>query len=453
LVATGYLRLGPWDNSAGGFGEQERVRQQMLNDLVETTGAAFLGLSMSCCRCHDHKTDPLSQADYYRMRAFFEPVKFREDIALDLAPEQERLKKEIAAYEQRLTEARDAREKVIAPAKARIRDERVAGLTPEERELLATPADKQDKSAKKKIEALEKKVTPSDDELKKTLSAEEQKQLAEADARVQEAKAAPKPSLTLALLAADSEEAPKPTHVFFQGQLTEPREEVVPGLPSILDPNPAVMPAVLRPKSTGRRMALADWIASPQNPLTARVIVNRVWQAYFGEGLVATANDFGFAGARPTNPALLDWLAREFVREGWSLKRLHRLIVTSAAYRQERPQPRRLSAEQLRDAMLAVSGRLQLSEGGPPVWPSLPEEVLKANPAFLDDNKEKTKGLVPLAPGKTERSQHLSRAKTNRSRADDGDLRSPGQCDLLRPPHHIHCGSAGAYAAEQSIYR
>jgi cytochrome c553 len=129
LVATGYLRLGPWDNSAGGFGEQERVRQQMLNDLVETTGAAFLGLSMSCCRCHDHKTDPLSQADYYRMRAFFEPVKFREDVALDLAPEQERLNKEIAAYEQRVNETREARDKIVQPAKARIREERVAKLT------------------------------------------------------------------------------------------------------------------------------------------------------------------------------------------------------------------------------------------------------------------------------------------------------------------------------------
>jgi hypothetical protein len=231
---------------------------------------------------------------------------------------------------------------------------------------------------------------------------------------VQEAKAAPKPSLTVALVATDSEEPPKPTHIFFQGQLTEPREEVVPGLPSILNPNPAVMPAVLRPKSTGRRSALADWIATPQNPLTARVIVNRVWQAYFGSGLVATPNDFGFAGARPANPALLDWLAREFVREGWSLKKLHRLIVTSAVYRQDRPQtPRRLSAEQLRDAMLTVSGKLQPFEGGPPVWPSLPDEVLKANPAFLDDNKEKTKGWYPSPPEKLYvRSVYLVQKRT-----------------------------------------
>jgi cytochrome c553 len=401
LVATGYLRLGPWDNSAGGFGEQERVRQQMLNDLVETTGAAFLGLSMSCCRCHDHKTDPMSHADYYRMRAFFEPVKFRDDLPVDLAPEQERLNKEIAAYEKRLAQAREAREKVIAPTRERLRAERVARLSKEEQSLLQTPAKKQDKSAKKKIEGLEKKVTPPDEEVKKALSEEEQRKLAEADKHVQEAKAAPKPSLTFALLTTDAEEPAKPARVLFQGQLNDPREEVEPGVPSILDPNPAVMPAVLRPKSTGRRSALADWIASAENPLTARVIVNRVWQSYFGEGLVATPNDFGFAGAPPKNPALLDWLAREFVREGWSLKKLHRLILTSAEYQRERPQgPRRLSAEQLRDAMLAVSGRLQESNGGPPLWPSLPEEVLKANPAFLDDNKEKTKGWYPSPPEK-----------------------------------------------------
>jgi hypothetical protein len=216
------------------------------------------------------------------------------------------------------------------------------------------------------------------------------------------------------LLAGDAEEPPKPSRVLFQGQLNEPREEVVPGLPSILDPNPAAIPAVLRPKSTGRRTALANWIASPQNPLTARVIVNRVWQSYFGTGLVATPNDFGFAGAQPANPALLDWLAQEFVREGWSLKKLHRLILTSAAYRQARPEaPRRLSAEQLRDAMLAVSGRLQESQGGPPMWPALPEDVLKANPAFLDDNKEKTKGWYPSPPDKLNvRSIYLVQKRT-----------------------------------------
>ena len=197
----------------------------------------------------------------------------------------------------------------------------------------------------------------------------------------------------------DAEGEPAATHILYQGDLAQPREQVAPGFLSALDPNPAPIAKPLREKSTGRRTALADWIVSERNPLTARVLVNRVWQAYFGEGLVATANDFGLAGARPSDPALLDWLAREFVRGGWSLKKLHRLILTSATYRQSR-EPRRLTAEQLRDSMLTVAGRLVPCEGGPPVWPELPEEVLKANPAFLDDNAEKTKGWYPSPPEK-----------------------------------------------------
>jgi hypothetical protein len=161
-------------------------------------------------------------------------------------------------------------------------------------------------------------------------------------------------------------------------------------------------------------LTLADWIASTNNPLTARVLVNRVWQEHFGKGLVATPNDFGLAGARPTHPELLDWLANEFIRSGWSVKSLHRLIVTSATYRQasvaaakrnqsdaendllSRQDIRRLSAEQLRDSLLAVSGTLKLDHaGGPPIWPDLPPEILQANPAFLDDNETKTKGWYP----------------------------------------------------------
>ena len=148
-----------------------------------------------------------------------------------------------------------------------------------------------------------------------------------------------------------------------------------------------------------RELALADWLVSERNPLTARVLVNRVWQSHFGEGLVATPNDFGHAGARPSNPELLDFLAREFVRGGWSLKKLHRLIVTSAAYQRAAP-ARRLTAEALRDSMLAVAGRLTPCEGGPPVWPELPAEVLQASPATLDDNAEKTKGWYPSPPEK-----------------------------------------------------
>src|SRR6185503_1245486 len=141
-------------------------------------------------------------------------------------------------------------------------------------------------------------------------------------------------AFTLGLLMTDSEEKPAVTRILFQGNHKDEREPVEPGFISALDPNPAAIRKAANAKTTGRRSTLAEWIVSRENPLTRRVLVNRVWQGHFGRGLVATPNDFGLAGARPSHPELLDWLASEFVRQGWSLKKLHRLIVTSATYRQ-----------------------------------------------------------------------------------------------------------------------
>ena len=264
--------------------------------------------------------------------------------------------------------------------------------------MLALPEDRRDAAAKKKIAAIEKKITPSDDEVKAALGDDEKQRYTAADEEVQAIKKQAR-AFTTGLLATDENATPPVTHVLFQGDITKLREPVVPGFLSALDPNPAPIPKPARENSAGRRSALADWLVSPRNPLTARVIVNRVWQSYFGEGLVATPNDFGLAGARPSNPELLDFLARELVRGGWSLKKLRRLIVTSTTYRQA-GKPRRLTAEALRDSMLAVAGRLTPCEGGPPVWPALPAEVIQANPAILDDNAEKTKGWYPSPPEK-----------------------------------------------------
>lgn len=292
LLATSFLRLGPWDNSAKLFGEDNRVRHALMNDLVETTGTAFLGLTLACARCHDHKTEPLAQRDFYRFRAFFEGVAFRDDLSVALAPDQEPLQ---------------------------------------------------------------------------------------------------------GLLVTESEKAIPKTFVLEGGDLNHPKDEVPLGYPSVLDPNPIVLEKPARERSSGRRLTLARWIVGEENPLAARVLVNRIWQQHFGEGLVATPGDFGYSGARPKNQALLDFLATRFLESGGSVKTLHRLITASRAYQRVRA-PRRLSAEQLRDAILATSGQLTERFGGPPIWPPLPDEVLKANPAFLDDNKEKTKGWYPSPP-------------------------------------------------------
>jgi cytochrome c553 len=368
LIATGFLRLGPQDNSAAQFGESNKVRQQWMADLVETTGSAFLGMTMSCCRCHDHKYDPVSQADHYRLRAFFEPLKTADDLPIDLASQQRAIRAANEPIDEQIKAAREKRDAALSAAKKRLK-------------------------------------TKKDDEAKKGFTPDEKKRFEKADAEVQSLKKQKKP-FTIALLATDNDGETPATVILGGGQLDQPKEAVTPGFFSALDPNPAAISKPMRGRSSGRRTALANWIVAPENPLTARVIVNRIWQQHFGEGLVHTPNDFGLAGAKPIDPDLLDWLATNFVREGWSLKKLHRLIVTSATYRQQsagasdtagyvRQVPRRLTAEMLRDAMLLVSGKLLPTDSGAPIWPELPAEVLKANPAFLDDNAEKTKGWYP----------------------------------------------------------
>lgn len=346
LIATGYLRLGPHDNAAALFDEQDRSRAELLADVTETTAAAFLGLTFSCCRCHDHKYDPVSQADHYRLRAFFAAVKFADDLPLDLADEQA----------------------AIAAHNAQV-DEEVQPL----REKLEAFAE-DDAEARKELEA----------------------KIAEVEAK--------RRSFTTGLSMTDDPANVPTMHVLFQGDHKAPREAVEPGFPSAFDPQPASISAAGGGRTTGRRLTLANWIASPDNPLTARVLVNRVWQQLMGRALVPTPNDFGLAGAAPESPETLDWLADEFVARGWSVKRLVRIIATSAAYRQAPSfdrrhvglrAPRRLTAEQLRDAVLHASGLLTEKADGSPVWPDLPPEVLNSNPAFLDDNPQHTKGWYP----------------------------------------------------------
>ena len=194
------------------------------------------------------------------------------------------------------------------------------------------------------------------------------------------------------------------------GSYLNPREEVQPGFLSILDPNPAVVPEPVREGSTGRRSALAMWLTDPSNPLTARVMVNRIWHHHFGRGIVATPSDFGMMGERPTHPELLDWLAAEFVDSGWSVKHMHRLIMLSSTYRQSagaaddghrvepgrradpfnrllwRFPPSRLEGETIRDSALAVSGLLNDRVGGPSVFPPLPEGTPKPRGGWVTND-------------------------------------------------------------------
>ena len=392
LIATGYLRIGPWDNASKLFNEEHKTRAAWMADLTETTATAFLGLTMTCCRCHDHKTEPLSQADHYRFRAFFEGTKFADDLPLDLAPEQEAMRAANAKVEERIAQHEAIIKKLLNGRKddKKTRDT----LTKENRALLETE---------------EKAIADARKELKPFTTG----------------------------LCANGEDSPGNSKILSQGDPDQPRDEVPPGIPTIFDPQAA---GVKKPAAggNGRRTALADWIVSSQNPLAARVMANHLWQRCFGTGIVTTASDFGHSGARPSHPELLDHLATQLRADGWSLKKTVRRLVTSATYRQAafvtddtarakamsrdagnallwHLSPHRLTAEQLRDAMLAVSGTLTDCDGGPPRWPALPDEVLAANPAFYDDNETKTKGWYPSPPEQlTVRSLYLIQKRSVR---------------------------------------
>ena len=417
LVATGYLRIGPQDNSSALFDEQERSRAQLLADLTETTGSAFLGLTLSCCRCHDHKTDPLSHADHFRMRAFFAPVQYADDLPLDLPERRAEIEQHNAEIDSKLAAIDDQTAVLIRDARARLQSAQVnepatGGMATDGVAIEAA-----------NVEGNEK-TELSDDEVKKQFTADEKKLVDELNKKKKELDKQ-KRKYTHGLLMRDKATEVPPTFVLFQGDHKSPREPVSAGFPSVLDPRDAeiVPPAN---DSTGRRTALAKWITSSKNPWTARVIVNRLWQAHFGEGLVATPSDFGITGARPKYPALLDWLASELVDSGWSLKHVQRLIVTSRVYRQAtvsdnqgpksmRVSFRRLEAETLRDRILAASGLIDARMGGSPVWPEIPAEILQANPAFLDDNETKTKGWYPSpAHEQSIRSLYLVQKRTVR---------------------------------------
>ena len=400
IAATGYLRLGTFDSTTSLFTEDKKGRDELMGDLANTTGSAFLGLTMSCCQCHDHKYDPLSQADHFRLRAFFAAVKSKDDQVVSLPEEREAITEHNADADRRIDVAEAARKALLRGSRAKLEAEKKSALPDEIRNLLDIPPDRRDGAAKEKLEPFREGLKVDDEAVLAALS-EPDRNRAESLAAEIETIRKSKRSPATARVMTETGRSATPTHVFFQGDFTQPREAVEPGYPSALDPNPAVIrpPAT---ESTGRRLALARWITSRENPWTARVIVNRIWQGYFGRGLVATPNDFGHAGARPSHPELLDWLATELMDHGWSLKHIHRLIATSAVYRQSslddpgrrpidpenrllwRQEIRRLDAESLRDSLLSVSGRLLPVNSGPPRWPPVAEAVLEVQPAIIE---------------------------------------------------------------------
>lgn len=401
-AATGFYRLGPWDSEPDDGAQAEFDE---LDDVVRTIGEGFLGVTIGCARCHDHKFDPFPQEDYYGLLAFVRNVR-RMTVprferasallaALDADPAAyDRWEGEREAAARKLDEAIAARMAVGRKLvlKQRFRDHPRIGSFLDHPPENPTPAER--KTAER-IAAVE----VSDRDIYDALGPEESQAIRQVQLERMSLRDSFPGSLDWALVVTEAGAEPPPTHLLVRGQAGTPAQAVEPHFPlALVRSDASAVPAVNVPangQSSGRRRALAEWIASPDNPLTARVIVNRVWQHHFGRGIVATPNDFGSAGEAPSHPELLDWLAAEFVRDGWSLKRLHRLILTSATWKQVsglesplalerdpdnrllwRQNPRRLEAEAVRDSMLAVSGALRAERGGPSFFEPLDRSVL-----------------------------------------------------------------------------
>ena len=369
-------------------------RQEILNDITDTTVSTMLGLTAGCARCHDHKYDPISQKDYYRIQAFFAAVQARDDVSvLPAGLEAERLRKQ-QDWEAKTAAIRARLATFERPYRARIQVEK-CGKFPDDVKLAAfTEPDKRTPIQWALYRKAESQIGIVDADIitaMKTAKPEDQKRHAELRSELAKFDLFKPVAPPRALGITDvGPEAPK-TFRLAGGVYDKHAEEVEPGYLSAVSSRPPSITA--RRNSTGRRIALAEWIASAENPLTARVFVNRLWQHHFGRGIVPTSSDFGAAGERPTHPELLDWLATEFVRVGWSVKQMQRLIVTSATYTQSadfspaaaRIDPenkllwrfgrQRLEGESIRDAMLAVSGTLSPGMGGPAVMAELPAAV------------------------------------------------------------------------------
>jgi mono/diheme cytochrome c family protein len=408
LVATGFLRMvpdGTWANITGYVPD----RLEVIADAIDVLGSAVLGLTLKCARCHSHKYDPIPQRDYYRLAAVFKGAYdeydwLKPDVRPGLGPISQdvlggRHLPYVTAAERRAWEAQDAavgreidalRSALARKTEAlavRYREERLAQL-PEVlrgdlRTMLATAPARRDTVQRYLAEKFEAHLRLDPTALK-AVDAGFKKESEETERRIRtlQARRPPEPRVQALWDRGD----PSPTYIYRRGDPNSPGRLVGPGVPSVLTDGKTPFPVKLPwpgAKKTGRRLAFAQWLTRPDHPLTARVAVNRLWKHHFGTGLVKTLGNFGKAGAPPTHPELLDWLAREFVRQGWSLKALHRLMLTSAVYRQrsaltpdrERLDPGdalysrmplvRLDAEQLYDTLLLIAGRLDETRFGP----------------------------------------------------------------------------------------
>ena len=394
VIATGFHALGAWQDEVDPL-EAAQYRADELDDMLRTTSQTFLGLTIGCARCHNHKFDPLSMIDYYSLAAVLSPLKRpnvgREDRdrpagSLDELAAIQKRDQQISEQNRNLAELRSLTEREwLASGQS--------ALPPEVVEAFRTPAASRNPA---QSQLVQKHADVWRKEVSAAMSEQHRMQAENIEKAIQKLRRET-PDLPRAYFQFEETAMPPSTFLLLSGRASNPGPETPPAVPVVLtESQPQFAP--VNSTSSGRRLALAKWIVDPANPLTARVIVNRVWQHHFGEGIVATPSDFGQIGARPTHPELLDWLADWFVHDAkWSLKKLHRLIMTSRTYRttsrtttrQQEADPenhllgrfplRRLDVEAIRDSILATSGKLNPEMFGPAVHLPIAASVIEAH--------------------------------------------------------------------------
>lgn len=394
MIATGFLRLGP---SGGG------TREDALDDLVAATTQTFVGMTVNCARCHNHKFDPIPQKDYYRIQSIFVPVS---EVSHPLAPVDEVTanRNETQRIDKLQQPLRQAKTKIEAPYLQMIVEREIAKLPEYMQIAWKTPADKRTPGQQLTVTQIQRTVTPSDT-TRKLVSEADIVALMPPDVKAEHDKVKadiaalekqkPRP-LPTALSVGERGRVPPKSYFLHRGSPDARGSEMTPGVLSVTTESEWPFPEPpAEARSSWRRRGFAEWLVSRDNPLTARVMVNRLWQRHFGEGIVRTPSNFGKMGERPSHPELLDWLSLELIDKGWSLKAIHKLMLESRAYQmastdipanvQIDPENRlfwraprvRLEAEIIRDNIMAVSGALDRTLGGPSIFPYIDPDLFE----------------------------------------------------------------------------
>jgi hypothetical protein len=396
LVATGFLRNYPDEINARDLNLKQ---VEIATDLTDTVGSVFLATTVGCAACHNHKFDKISQKEYYQLQAFFVNASASDDILAASGAERAEFEVKQAKWEEATKDIRAKQEALLKPLIEKAEADRLQGFVPATRESITKPENERSAYDRwiyhRNLWTMQGRTRNAVQQLKtKDKTAYEQYVKLDEELKRFDGIKPRHPGYVSAMTELGHADAP-PTYVLANGIYDRHLEEVQPGFPALLtDEKPQIVPT---PTSSGRRTALANWIASPNNPLTSRVFVNRVWAQYFGHGIVDSVSDFGKMGTKPTHPELLDHLAANFVKNGWRVKALQREILLSSVYRQSSAEradtktsdpgnkllsafPRqRLDAEEIRDSLLLASGLLDETRGGPSVFPPVPANLQAGN--------------------------------------------------------------------------